>query len=267
MPLQRHIRSFWWFIEGRVAGMGRPGFNRCHWSDLSLEEALVLSWLGKQTEAAPAVHDLRQYLDHYIPKIAPFYKLTHNAINDLIRSLHDRATLLDVLEQLNSKTQLFQHIDWVEDDTHPRLYLTRDLTRLQEEIELLKQYRISVLISLTEHPMDYDHLAGHFTFHHLPIEDVSPPNHEQVYTLANLLTSAFAAGENVVVHCLAGVGRTTTMLIAAHLVQGYKLHDLTTWIRRQNPYFLFMGSQAQFVYELADHLNRGDLSIIHPALR
>jgi hypothetical protein len=57
------------------------------------------------------------------------------------------------------------------------------------------------------------------------------------------------------------------MLIAAHLVQGYTLPDLTTWIRRQNPHFLFAGSQATFVYELADRLNRGDLSIIHPALR
>jgi hypothetical protein len=45
------------------------------------------------------------------------------------------------------------------------------------------------------------------------------------------------------------------------------LPDLTTWIRRQNPHFLFAGSQAKFVYELADRLNRGDLSIIHPALR
>lgn len=267
MPLRRYMKTFWWFMEGRVAGMGRPGFNRCHWSDFSLEEALVLSWLGKQTEAALSVHDLRQYLDRYAPKVAPFYKLTHDTIPDQIKSLHERTALLDVLEQLNAKTQLFQQIDWVEDDAQPRLHLTRDLTRLQDEIDLLKQHRISVLISLTEHPMDYDHLNGHFTLHHLPIEDVSPPNHEQVYALAHLLTTAFEVGENVAVHCLAGLGRTTTMLIAAYLVQGYTLRDLTTWIRRQNPHFLFVGSQAQFVYELADHLNRGDLSIIHPALR
>jgi protein-tyrosine phosphatase len=74
-------------------------------------------------------------------------------------------------------------------------------------------------------------------------------------------------GENVAVHCLAGLGRTTTMLIAAYLVQGYALRDLTTWIRRQNPHFLFLGSQATFVYELADHLNRGDLSVIQPVSR
>jgi protein-tyrosine phosphatase len=254
-------------MEGRVAGMGRPGFNRCHWSELSLEEALVLSWLGKQTEAAPAVHDLRQYLDRYAPKVTPFYKLTHQTIQDQIKLLHERPALLDVLDQLNTKTQLFQQIDWVEDGTQSRLHLTRDLTRLQDEIDLLKQHRIAVLISLTEHPMDVDHLDGQFTLYHLPIEDVSPPTHEQVYTLASLLAAAFESGENVAVHCLAGLGRTTTMLIAAHLVQGYTLPDLTTWIRRQNPHFLFAGSQAKFVYELADRLNRGDLSIIHPALR
>jgi hypothetical protein len=261
------MKAFWWFMENRVAGMGRPGFNRCHWSNLSLEEALVLSWLGKQTEAALAVNDLRQYLDRYAPKVAPFYQLTHPTIQDQIKTLHERAVLLDVLDQLNTKTQLFQQIDWVEEDAQPRLHLTRNLTHLQGEIELLKQHRISVLISLTEHPMDFDHLDGHFALHHLPIEDVSPPNHEQVYTLAHLLTAAMERGENVAVHCLAGLGRTTTMLIAAYLVQGYALRDLTTWIRRQNPHFLFLGSQATFVYELADHLNRGDLSVIQPVSR
>ena len=48
MPIRRQLRSFWWFLEGRVGGMGRPGFNQCHWFELSFEEGLLLSWLGKQ---------------------------------------------------------------------------------------------------------------------------------------------------------------------------------------------------------------------------
>ena len=47
MPLRQQMPALWWFIEDRVAGMGRPGFNRYHGADLSLEEAIVFSWLGQ----------------------------------------------------------------------------------------------------------------------------------------------------------------------------------------------------------------------------
>ena len=47
-------------------------------------------------------------------------------------------------------------------------------------------------------------------------------------------------------HCLAGIGRTTTMLMAAYLVQGYALQDLAAWVRVRNPHYLFHGSQMTF---------------------
>jgi len=98
--------------------------------------------------------------------------------------------------------------------------------------------------------------------HHLSIEDITPPKLEQVYNLAEQLCAALDAGHKVAVHCLFGVGRTTTMLIAAHLVLGYTLHDLKAWIRRCNPGFLFRGSQAAFIDEVAQALSHGHLPIL-----
>ncbi len=267
MPQHPHMQAFWWFMEGRVAGMGRPGFNRCHWSEFSLEETLVLSWLGKQTESAPPLANLWQYLNHYGPKVAPFYNLADRSLHDCLAPLRDRVTLLHLLEALNQKTQVYLDIQWVEEDPLPHLRLTHNPQYLDDEVVRLKQHRITTLISLIEQPLDHEILTDHFTVHHLPIEDVSPPTHDQVYQLANALNTVESAGEAVAVHCLAGVGRTTTMLMAAHLVQGYTLHDLTTWVRRQNPHFLFLGSQATFIYELAEHLKTGRLSPIQPAMR
>ena len=79
MPIRRQLRSFWWFLEGRVGGMGRPGFNQCHWFELSFEEGLLLSWLGKQHLPAPALAHLWSYLDNYGPKVAMFYELSPGA--------------------------------------------------------------------------------------------------------------------------------------------------------------------------------------------
>lgn len=267
MPQPHDMQAFWWFIEGRIAGMGRPGFNRCHWSDLSLEESLVLSWIGKQTEATPSLAHLWRYLDAYGPKVAQFYNLSGRSIHDYLTPLRDRATLLRVLEALSQKTQTYLDIKWVDKRPYPQLHLTRNPQRLYDEVELLQQHRITTLISLIEHPLDHEVLADHFTVHHLPIEDVSPPAHDQVYQLATCLHAAVSAGEAVAVHCLAGLGRTTTMLMAAHLVQGYTLPDLTTWVRQRNPHFLFLGSQATFIYELAEHLQTGRLSPIPSATR
>ena len=93
MPIQRQLRSFWWFLEGRVGGMGRPGFNQCHWFELSFEEGLLLSWLGKQHGAIAILTDLWCYLDQHGPKAAMFYGLRPDAARARLNRLRDRHTL------------------------------------------------------------------------------------------------------------------------------------------------------------------------------
>ena len=36
MPIRRQLRSFWWFLGDAWVWMGRPGFNQCHWFELSV---------------------------------------------------------------------------------------------------------------------------------------------------------------------------------------------------------------------------------------
>lgn len=264
MPIQRQLRSFWWFLEGRVGGMGRPGFNRCHWFDLAFEEGLILSWLGKQHLPAPALDGLWRYLDSYGPKVAIFYGLSPSAARDRLSQVRERSTLLAMVERMNAKTGIFDDVSWVDDYAQPALRLLPSAQRRQHEVALLKQQNVTVLISLLEQPLDHPELCNDFEIYHVPVEDITPPSRDQVYAFAETLFTALAADKIVVTHCLAGIGRTTTMLMAAYLVHGYPLQAIAAWVRVRNPHFLFRGSQAAFLQALADDVRDGRLPVLSP---
>jgi protein-tyrosine phosphatase len=262
MPIRRQLRSFWWFLEGRVGGMGRPGFNQCHWFELSFEEGLLLSWLGKQHLPTTPLDGLWGYLDSYGPKVAMFYELSPDVARERLSRLRDRAILLAIAECMNAKTGIFDDVSWVEGHAQPALRLIPSVQRRQHEVALLKKYNVAVLISLLEQPLDHPELCNDFELYHVPVEDITPPSRDQVYTFAETLFTALAADKTVVTHCLAGIGRTTTMLIAAYLVHGYSLQELTAWIGVCNPHFTFRGSQMAFLQELAADIRCGRASVV-----
>ena len=86
----------------------------------------------------------------------------------------------------------------------------------------------------------------------------------QVYAFAETLLTSLEAGKTVVTHCLAGIGRTTTMLMAAYLVQGYPLDALAAWVRVRNPHYFFHGSQFRFLQALAEDVRDGGLPVLAP---
>jgi hypothetical protein len=257
MPIRRELKAFWWFVEGRVGGMGRPGYNQCHWSDLSLEEGLIFSWLGKQHQTSSKLESLWAYLDVYGPKVAPFYSLSRTEVHGRLRSLRDRDTLLTVVQSMNAKAGILQEVTWQDSGTHTMLHFPPNVPRLHHEVALLKHYNVSVVVSLLEQPLDQTALEAYFEVYHLPVEDVTPPSYEQVYAFADILYTTLAAGKNVVTHCLAGVGRTTTMLLAAALVQGHTWEELVTWVQTCNPHFQFKGCQVAFLQALAQDITNG----------
>jgi protein-tyrosine phosphatase len=262
MPIRRQLRSFWWFLEGRVGGMGRPGFNQCHWFELPFEEGLLLNWLGKQHLSTTPLDGLWSYLDSFGPKVAMFYELPPDAARERLSRLRDRTALLAMAERMNARTGIFDDVSWVEDHPQPALRLIPSVQRRQHEVALLKKYNVAVLISLLEQPLDHPELCNDFELYHVPVEDITPPSRDQVYTFAEMLFTALAADKTVVTHCLAGIGRTTTMLIAAYLVHGYSLQELTAWIRVRNPHFTFRGSQMAFLQELAEDIRCGRAPVV-----
>jgi hypothetical protein len=245
--------------------MGRPGFNQCHWYDLCLEEGIVLSWLGKQHQTTLMLESLWQHVEIHGPKVAPFYDLSAAAVHSRLCYLRHRDTLLSVVNSLHAKAGILQEVTWQDCGTRATLRFLPNAQRLHHELALLRHYDVSVVISLLEQPPDQTILDTYFEVYHLPVEDVTPPSYEQVYAFAGILQTALAAGKNVVTHCLAGVGRITTMLVAAYLVQGYRWSELVAWVRARNPHFQFKGSQVVFLQELAHDITHGRLPLLPAA--
>lgn len=77
----------------------------------------------------------------------------------------------------------------------------------------------------------HDRLAKDFSVHHIGIEDLGAPQIEQVQQLA-------------------GIGRTSTMIVGAHLLLGENAEALRVRIRERNPSFASSGKQGAFLSAL-----------------
>lgn len=67
----------------------------------------------------------------------------------------------------------------------------------------------------------------------------------------NVIQSALSRKETMAVHCLAGIGRTSTMLMASHIMLGENADELEQILKKQNPTFSLVGSQGEFLRSLS----------------
>lgn len=81
------------------------------------------------------------------------------------------------------------------------------------QIEWLKENGVTAILSLTEDPLPEEWLSGIEAFH-VSMMDHAPPSHDHMKRAADYLYSATADGKVVLVHCLAGKGRTGSVLAA-----------------------------------------------------
>ena len=116
-----------------------------------------------------------------------------------------------MLGRLSERSDLLERFDATEEE----IRFTFSSKRLDRELERLKELGIKTIASLTELHHDKDTLQKHFDLHHLPIRDLEAPQTHQAKALAELVDRAKKERTGLAVHCLAGIGRTSTMLLAA----------------------------------------------------
>lgn len=240
------MRAFWWFRENSVAGMARPGFNSFHFNDLNFEEAILLSWLGRYSSGSAEVESFRKHLQSYAPKTFSFYQLDTVTGPKSLEIFQTDKGVETVLDRLAERTKIFKTCT----SEKGRIHFTLCDEKLEKDIRHLKNASIKKIITLTENHHWKDELAEHFETHHFGIEDLGAPELHQAERLATVIEEARSEGQAIAVHCLAGIGRTSTMIMAAHILLGESAAELERTLSRQNPAFKLTGSQEKFIQSL-----------------
>jgi len=241
------MKAFWWFKEKSIAGMGRPGFNAVHWFDLSFVDALLLGWFGKFSSGIESTHSFRNHLKDHGLRINQFYGVDAETAVRSLKIFDENGGIIERVERLNRRTEVLETFEITDDHLHFQL----SERRLRYEVEFLRSHGISRVVSLTESHHQKEFLQEHFELFHIGIEDLGAPNLDQAIQLAEIIKTSTKDQKAIAVHCMAGIGRTSTVLMASHILMGERADDLENLLKRQNPTFIITGDQGKFLRSLS----------------
>jgi atypical dual specificity phosphatase len=108
------------------------------------------------------------------------------------------------------------------------------------QLEWLSGHGINVILTLTENPLPDDWLEGlPLKTEHIPMKDHGAPDVASLEKAVSFLQGQLKEGRVVLVHCLAGEGRTGCVL-AAYLVMEKKVgaEEAIRTLRRIKPLFV-----------------------------
>ena len=120
---------------------------------------------------------------------------------------------------------------------------------------VLKRYKkegISVIINCSEFDNKKDIPEG-FYYYQIDVPDYGLPTDEQISRFLNICDEHGQKNEAIVVHCVAGCGRTGQFVVAWAAHNGYipKDMDPVNWIRNLRPCSLETKDQMEFARKLA----------------
>jgi atypical dual specificity phosphatase len=140
---------------------------------------------------------------------------------------------------------------WIEEGRLAATPMPGVSTDVDYDLDLLKNVGVTTLITLTETDFPQDALARHGLKNvHLPIADRKAPTPAEMDMLVGRMRELMDNGKVLAVHCLAGLGRTGTIL-AAYLVKekGMSAQGALNQIRRFNRQFVQSDDQEDFLTE------------------
>jgi atypical dual specificity phosphatase len=122
----------------------------------------------------------------------------------------------------------------------------------QDELKWLRDQGIELLITLTEEPLRRDWLfeTGLLGLH-VPMEDMQPPELEQIKTVLSAIRKAHDKNMAVAIHCQAGRGRTGTTLACYFVQTGMTPQDAVRRVRKLRPGSIESVAQEEVVEEFA----------------
>lgn len=107
------------------------------------------------------------------------------------------------------------------------------------DMQALRRCGVTVLVSLTEKDIDQAALARNGLRNvHLPVHDREPPSVSQLQMLMLKMKRLLLAGDVLAVHCLAGLGRTGTVLAAWLVFEGVTAEEALRRVREIEPQYV-----------------------------
>jgi atypical dual specificity phosphatase len=143
-----------------------------------------------------------------------------------------------------------------------------DFPRGVSDLYLLHEQGVRAIVTLTEYPLGSqrdmnDAIIAEigFSFAHFPIDDMRAP-HDPFFTypVMEFIDAMQAEDKPVMVHCLAGMGRTGTMLHAYYLHRGLTLEQARARIDSVRPHSAWNNLsevQQNFLVRLAAAFQKG----------
>ena len=126
---------------------------------------------------------------------------------------------------------------------------------MDADLKALSRCGITMLITLTEKDFPQDALARHgLKNFHLPVYDQEPPTVAQMQMLLARMSAALRRGEVLAVHCLAGLGRTGTVLAAWLVREGLTAEEALRRVRLIDAQYVQSDVQEALLHEFENAL-------------
>ena len=188
---------------------------------------------------------------------------------EVLRLMKVRATLEPTFreELMRSPLKFLQEYDLTEDEKrqiilpHFNWLIENKLAALsypESEDAFILLYRIGIraILNLSEVPLPYKTIdTVGLLSRHIPVADLTAPTLDQVKQAISMISSCLERNLPIAVHCVAGLGRTGTILACYLVGQGISADRAITTIRKWRPGSIEMPEQEAVIYEYERFIN------------